>query len=358
MIIPGRLEFIDDIPFVVNSIQTRPSKGGVLETDRDLCGLLLEVEGRDAIAVAAMASENADSPYSIVDEVRVHGISKIRKKEEWFYVLRGPDIREKALLETGRAPFSTGAIGVAIGSKDFRFHLPLCFWPQGDDIPVLVKSQYVLPCRDFDSLVCEVKWADGISFGPNGAGTTHTFTAFGSAAGSPRARIHGIYAQWGSEGRTFQPGQIWRSYKDNASADLAVNQTDYRLLNLLTGNLLRSLLIKTGTLAAVTAGNRAYATRINTILGRIALNIGTNKIAMSASDFLTLQEYAAGMTRVAADAGFGLYDFCGEGDLSTAYPEPANADADFFLKADVVGAASQAATVIFEEIRVPPTGAA
>lgn len=355
MNVPGRLEFIDDIPFVANSIETRPSKGGVLETDRDLCGLLLEVEGRDAIGVANMASENVDSPYSIVDQVLVHGISKIRKKEEFFYVLRGPDIREKALIETGRAPNSTGAIGVAQGNKDFRFHLPLYFWPEGRDIPVGVKAQYVLPCKDFDSLVCEVKWADGISFGPNGAGTTHTFTAFGSAAGSPRARIHGLYAQWGSEGRTFQPGQIWRSYKDNVTADLAANQTDYRLMNLLTGNLLRSLLIKIGTQAAVTAGNRAYATLSNTILGKLALVTGTNKQAWSMADFLTLREYAGELAGIAADAGFGLYDFCGEGDLSCAYPEPANADADFFLKTDVVGAASQMATVIFEEIRVQPT---
>jgi hypothetical protein len=352
------LELIDDIPFVINSVQTRPSKGGVLETDRDLCGLILEVEGRDAIGVANMAAEHADSPYSIVDQVRVHGISKIRRKEEWFYVLRGPDIREKALIETERAPFSTGGIGVAVGNKDFRFHLPMFFWPEGKRIPLGVKAQYVLPCKDFDSLVLDVKWADGLSFGPNGAGTTHTFTAFGAGAGAPRARVHGIYAQWGPEGRTFQPGQIWRSFKDNVSADLGVNQADYRLLNLLTGNLLRSLLIKTGTLGVVTAGNLAYATRIDTILGRIALNIGTNKESWSAADFVTLREFAGEMAGIVADAGFGLYDFCGQGDLSTAYPEPANADADLFLKADVIGAATQAATVIFEEIRVLPSGPA
>lgn len=354
MNVPGRLEFIDDIPFGANSMQTRASKGGVLETDRDLCGLLLEIEGRDTIGVANMASENADSPYSIVDQVRVHGISKTRKKEEFFYVLRGPDIRQKALIETGRAPYSTGAIGVAQGAKDFRFHLPIFFWPEGMDIPVAVKAQYVLACKDYDSLVLEVKWADGISFGPNGAGTTHTFTAFGAGAGAPRARVHGLFAQWGAEGRSFQPGQIWRSFKDNVSTDLAANQTDYRLLNLLTGNLLRALLIKTGVAATVTAGNFAYASLSNTILTKMGLNIGTNKIAWSATDFLSLREYAAEHARVMADTGFGLYDFVAEGDLSTCYPEPVNADAEFSLKVDLVGAASQAATVIFEEIRELP----
>lgn len=354
MIVPTRLEFIDDIPFLANAVVSRPSKGGVLETDRDLAGLLLEIEGRDAIAVAAMASENADSPYSLIDEVRVHGISKTRRKDEWFYVLRGADIREKALIETLRAPYSTGAIGVATGNKDFRFHLPIWFWPEGRKIPVAVKANYVLPCRDYDSLTLEIKWADGISFGPDGAGTTHTFTAFGSAAGTPRCRVHGLYTQWGPEGRTFTPGLIWRSYKENIDAALATTQSDYRVMNLLTGNLLRSLLIKSGVKAAVTAGNNAFASLSDTIFGKIALNLGTNKLAWSASDFRTLREHGADQLAIMPDSGYALYDFLAQGDISTAYPEPPNADADFFLKADVVGAASQAALVLFEEIRELP----
>jgi hypothetical protein len=163
--------------------------------------------------------------------------------------------------------------------------------------------------------------------------------------------VHGLYVQWGSEGRTFTPGLIWRSYKENIDAALAATQSDYRVMNLLTGNLLRSLLIKTGVKAAVTAGNNAYASLSNTILGKIALNLGTNKVAWSASDFNTLREYAADQSRVMADAGYGLYDFVGQDDISTAFPEPPNADADFYLKADVAGAASQAALVVFEEIR-------
>lgn len=354
MIFPTRLEFIDDIPFVANSVQTRASKGGVLETQRDLAGLLLKIEGRNVIGVADMASENADSPYSLVDEVRVSGISKTRRKEENFYVLRGADIRQLALLATGRAPYSTGALGVGQGTNDFCYHLPIYFWPEGRNIPVSVKANYVLPCADYDALVLSIKWADGISFGPNGAGTTHVFTAFGSATGSPRCRVHGLYAQWGLEGRQFTPGLIWRSYKENSDAAMAANQTDYRLMNLLTGHLLRSLLLKTGVKAVVTAGNSAYASLSDTILGKTALNLGTNKQAWSVSDFRTLKEFNADSARVMPDTGFALYDHAAEGDLTTAFPEPPNADADFFLKADVTGAASQAALVAFEEIREFP----
>lgn len=124
MNVPDRLELIDDIPLVINSSQSRKSKGGVLETERDLAGLLVEVEFQDTIGVADIASENVDSPYSIVDELRVYGRSKIRHKREDFYVLRGPDIRQSALLNTGRTPYSTGAVGVAQAQSKGGFICP------------------------------------------------------------------------------------------------------------------------------------------------------------------------------------------------------------------------------------------
>ena len=356
MIVPDRLEFIDDIAFVANSVQARTSKGGVLETQRDLAGVLLTVEGRVAITVAVTTSEHADSPYSIVDTVRVSGVHKQRKVKEIFYELRGPDIRELAMLQLGRAPYSTGALGVTVANHDFRFHLPLWFIPRGKNVPIAEALKFVIPASDYDGLTLEIQWGDALSLYVLG-GATVAFSAYGSATGSPRARVHGIYAQWGLQGRPFQaPGLIWRSYRETTSADLAANQTDYRVMNLLTGNLLRSLLIKTGVKATVTGGNNAYASRSNTILGRHSLVKGTNDLLRSYSDFHTSREHGAQQQGIVPDDGYALIDFAGQGDLSTVFPEPSNADADFYLKADITGAASQAILIASEEIRVKPPG--
>ena len=354
MIVPDRPEWIDDITFEESKTVSRKAKGGVLETDRDLAGVLLEVDGRLAVGVADALAEYADSPYSLVQKVRVSGTSKKRRVKETFFELEGSIIRERALHYSGRAPYSTGALAVAQGDKDFRFMLPVWFIPEG--IPISIASQYVIPSADYDSLILEVDCGDGLAVLNPDTTTTYTFSAFGSAAGSPRIRVHGIYAQWGSGGRGFEPGLIWKSSKENVSADLAASQQNFRIMNLLTGHLLRSLMVKAGVVSTTTtAKQRAYASLSNTILSELKLNTGTNKLARYFADFLTLREYAAQLARVAATDGYGLLDFCGLGDLSTAFPEPANADADFYLKADVVGAASQAVTLAFDEIRVRPS---
>lgn len=182
-------------------------------------------------------------------------------------------------------------------------------------MPIAYRAKFVLPCKDYDGLTLEIKWADGVSFGPNGAGTTHTFAGYGGV-GSPRARVHGIYAQWGPEGRTFQPGQIWRTYRDNVDVALASDQKEYRVLNLLTGNLLRSLLLKTGAKATVTTGNFCYSSLSNTILSELFLNTGTNKTVMSAGDFLSLRKFAR--------RGRGFLPGCGRGRRGLA-----SGDGDF-----------------------------
>lgn len=191
MIVPDRMEFIDDIGFTANSVQARLSKGGVLETTRDLAGVLLEVEGRVTITVAVTTSEHADSPYSIVDTVRVFGVHKQRKVKEIFYELHGSDIRELAMLQHGRAPFSTGALGTTVATHDFRFQLPLWFIPRGKNVPIAEALKFVVPSADYDGLTLEIQWGDALSLYVLG-GATVAFTAFGSATGLPRARVHGL----------------------------------------------------------------------------------------------------------------------------------------------------------------------
>jgi hypothetical protein len=355
----SRPEHIGDIPFAINSTQTLATRGGILPSDFFYYGLLLEVEMRDTVAVANMASENADSPYSIVDQVIISGLHRVRKQTETFFQLRGADIRELALIYGSRAPFTTGAIGVAQAAKDIRFMLPIIFTPE--KLPLIQQVPYLLDAPNYENLVLTVKWGDGVSFGPNGAGTTHTFVGFGAAA-TPRCRVHGIFASFGRNGAPgFVPARVWRFMQENTSTDLTAGGNNLRLFNINRGNIIRSLLMKFGTKAAVTANNDAYATYSNVIATDLRLQRGTNRQIRHFVDQFVAREYGALNVAITPDNGYALIDTAENGDVRSALDTQGliagpTGDVDLFLQASIAGAATQGALMVTHEIRGTPVG--
>jgi hypothetical protein len=355
----SRPEFIGDIPFVANTVQTLPTRGGSLPGDLFLYGLLLEVEMRDTIAVAAMASEHADSPYSIVDEINIEGLHRVRKQTERFYQLRGPDIRQLALGYGSRAPFSTGQIGVAAVAKDIRFFLPIVFPPE--KLPLIQQVAYLLDAPNYDNLVLSVKWADGLNFGPNGAGTTHTFAGFGGV-GVARCRVHGIFASFGRNGAPgIVPARVWRFFQEITSTVMTGGGTDQRLFNLNRGHIIRSFLAKLGTKGVVTAGNNAYATLSQTIANDLRVMRGTNRQIRHFTDQFSAREYGALGIAITLDNGYALIDFAENGDVRSALDTQGlvagpTGDVDLFLQSSIVGAAAQGALLVTQEIRGLPVG--
>lgn len=356
----SRSEYLDDIPFVANSTQTRASKGGTLDNDRFIAKLLLEVEGRIAIGVADCTAEYPGSPYNIIEEVRVSGYHRINKRNEMRLQVRAEDLRQKALIYGMRAPYSTGAMGVAQGNKDFRFFLPISFVPQG--VPLEQQAAYLLDAPNFDKLTLEVQWGDANSCFTKAGTTTFTYTAFGSAAGAPRARLYATFASFGpGAGQGLIPAALWQYYQENISSDITGGKNGARVRNLDAGNQIRSLLIKSGVKIAGTGNNNVYASLSDTILSNISINLGTNKSITSFADFRGLKEVNAQERRIFADVGYGLIDWCGREDMRTILDtssfvgQPA-ADVDLFLKSDVAGGAGQAVLTLIEEVRGVPVG--
>jgi len=355
----SRPEHVGDIPFLVNSVQTLPTRGGILPSDYHYYGLLLEVEMRDTVAVANMASEHADSPYSIVDQVSISGLHRVRKQTETFYQLRGADIRELALVYGSRAPFTTGAIGVAQAAKDIRFFLPIIFPPER--LSLTQQVPYLLDAPNYENLVLTVKWGNGLSFGPDGAGTTHTFVGFG-AVNTARCRVHAIFASFGRNGAPgFVPARVWRIFQENTTTDLTAGGNNMRLFNILRGNIIRSLLVKFGTKAVVAAGNDAYATLSNVIAADVRVSRGTNRQIRHFVDQFALREYGALNVAITPDNGYGLIDFAENGDIRSALDTQGliagpTGDVDLFLQGSIVGAATQGALMVTQEIRGTPVG--
>jgi hypothetical protein len=128
------------------------------------------------------------------------------------------------------------------------------------------------------------------------------------------------------------------------------------LFNIPRGNRLRAILLKTGVKAAVTAGNNAFLTVSDYIVNNLLVMRGTNKLIRRYNDMFDLAAETREAYAIQPDTGRGLIDFCEHGvedeifDLRSMVAGPTG-DVDTFLQGDVIGAAGQAAVVVWEEWR-------
>jgi len=353
-------EPIEDIAFTKNAVRMLPTKGGILpcgQGERYIHSLQLEFEGRLALGVAAALSEHVDSPYSIIDAVRVRGFHKVRKQQEEVLNLPGSVIRELALEYGGRAPVTTGAITLTVADHDIRFVLPITFPPE--DVPLYMQAPHLLDAPHYENLVLEIKFADFKNTHAPDTTTTETWTAFASAVGDPRVRVSARFAQFGAGGAPdFVPAPVWRSYEENTSSDITAGKVGARVKEIDTGHLVRALLIKTGVkFTTPTAGNSVFASLSDTILDNISVNYALDKYLTKFASFYALKEAQAYFDRIAPSTGYGRIDWVPQHDTRTAWDTSGLIGApNVYLKADVTGAANQAVGVAVEEIRGVPVG--
>jgi hypothetical protein len=353
-------EAIEDIPFAKNAVRVLPTKTGALPCgtgERFIHSLQLEFEGRLAIGVHAATSEHVDSPYSILDAVRVEGTHKIRKQRETVFDLPGSVIRELALQYGGRAPVTTGAIGLTVANHDIRFVLPITFPPE--NLPLYMQAPHLLDAPHYENLMLEIKFADFKNTHDPDATSTETWTAFGSAAGDPRVRVAARFAQFGPDGAPdFVPAPVWRFYEENTGSDITGGKVGARVKEIDTGNLIRSLLIKSGVkYTTPTAGNSVFATLSDSILAELEVMYSLKKGLGHYNSFYSLQEGQAHFDRIAPSPGYARIDWVQQEDLRTAWDTSGLVGApNVYLKADVTGAANQAVGVAVQEIRGVPVG--
>lgn len=356
----SRPEWIADIPWTSDAILNLPTQGGLLPNDRFLFALLLQFEGRFTQPASGNATgTQKDGPYSIIDSVIVQGFHRIRGANEQFINCRAADLYEEVLEKTGRAPLSMGTLSTTASStSDIRFMIPVIFPPIG--IAPAQQIGYLLDAPNYDRLQLSVVAADPASVFTGQSGTIG-MSAYGSATGSPRIRVYGIFAQAGaSQFAGFVPGRVWRYFHENTSSSLTTTATQVALENVSVGNYIRSMLIKTGVKStATTAGYNAYNSLSDTVLSNLKLTRGLNKMIAFLADFYGMRESTAEYYKIASSTGYGLLDFCPRGSLATLFntvPLVAGPTGDTSVQivSDVVGASNQGFVVQYEELRGQP----
>lgn len=364
----GRFEWVADIPVTlvggVPQNQNLQLPNNVFPNDRFVSGVLLQWQGRITNAAAnGPTGTLADGPFSLIDTVTIKGTHRIRSAQEPFVSARGADLRELARNYQSSAPNVQGFppnLGL-LAANDIRFDIPIFFYPMQVSLPERV--DHLLDAPNYDALQMFVQVADDNNVFTYAVRGAPTFTAFGTAAGTPLIRVGLWLAQAGKHAfEGFVPARVWRYFNEDASADMTANGANVRLqnMNVPRGNRIRAILFKTGVKgAAVTAGNTSFTTLSNVILANLKVFRGINKVTRFYADFFQLQEDSRNSYAIVPTAGYGLLDYAMQQtvneslDLTGAAAGPSG-DVDVFVQADVVGAAAQATVALWEEIRGIP----
>lgn len=354
----SRFEHIANINYSANAPTNLPTQGGQLVDTRWLWGLLLTVEGRAAMpSSAGPTALSADGIAQLIERITVEGTHRVRMRQEKFFDLRGSDAKYLSDLFSLNAMPSLPTAWSFTGSanNDFRFHVVVPFVPLG--IPPREQASYLLDVPNYDTLKLTVQWGDAVSC--FGAGTAPTLTAYGSASGVPVCRVAGLWAMAGpSRFVNRVPGRVFRYFQEITGSLMTTSATGARLIDIPRGNIMRGVLLKTGTKQTTTSGNNAYGALSEAILTNIKFNRGINRPIR----YYPLQEQIRVenvMSRAYSRAGYAFVDFAGKGILAEAFDarplvSGPSGQVDFFLEADVAGSANQATVCMWEELQALP----
>jgi hypothetical protein len=337
-------------------------------------GLRIAVEGRMTNpASGGPSAVLADAPYSLVERVHIEGYHRPRAAQEAFFDMRGSDCRQLFSIHEGRALSSyilvNGSAAAALSTaasatNDFRYYLDVIFPPCVPDVgqsDIRQQMGYILDAPNYDRLQLTLFWGDSYSVF-SGQTTAPTFSAYGSAVGSPRARVQGIFCLGGKNHlfQGFVPGRPWRYFVENTSGDIVSGATQSRQYNVPRGYRVRGVLYKSGVKATTTtSGNNAYSSLSDNIFSNLKFNYGTNKVIRFYQDSYANKEAVANGYLYRPDPGYGAFDFIKHGDFretldATKLIAGPTGDVDVFITADILAGANQASVWAVEEIRSIP----
>lgn len=341
-------EPFEDIPFTVLTEQTTVRE---IPKEKWISGFLLEFEGRVTVTVADAGPVHPEAPQSLIELIRLEGQHKSLGQREIFR-LRGSTAVEYANIYAGGRALSLndGGLDGAVASYDFRI-----FYMVSATLEALSPAQqvfYMLKGDDWRTLSLRLSFGDRSSLFDAATGTV-AFTAFGSATGAPRVRVHLLRPLMRNARNAIIPAIVHRSFRELTGVMTASNLTDAFIAELNIGKLYRSLLIKTGVIATTappSAGVNVFASLSDDIMTRPKLKLD-GKIIRDAFDWRASKEYSAWAYNRTQRVGYHLYDFAEQHDIAQAFPaQGLTRDRRFELHGDLTAAANQRAELIETEI--------
>lgn len=356
-----RVEYIDSITFSENTSQTLRTNGGLIPNDRFLSCLILEFRGRLTMPGSTGPSADRSQPAGIIERVTVEGYHRLRRQQERFIDLRGVELDNIQRIYQPGGMVRQGAISVTASATTEIIHqLVVPFTPLR--MPAAVQAAYLLDAPNYESLKLTVQWADFKNVVVPGT-TAATWSAYGSASGSPELRVYGGFAMQKARFASFVPGRVFRYFQEITGSSMTTTATGQRIFDIPRGFDIRGLMLKTGVKATdTTSGNNAYSS-LTEFLTDIRVNQGLGKYIRRYLNNDAIQADLAMSYNVASKiTGVHPIDFAQYGDINECLPTRnliagPTGNVDLYLQADVTGSSNQAAVVALEEIRYKPLSA-
>jgi hypothetical protein len=219
---------------------------------------------------------------------------------------------------TLRNSAGTAVFAGAAGTYDVEIHyeipLGLSFPASAGEAQRDVSFLY-LPQDWADSLQLKLTFGDRTSLGVPQASTTTTFTAYGSATGSPTFSIHLNYSILGAFGNALRPGVVIRNEQSFASFVSLVNRTR---LSLLQKQITSNVIFKTGLQSTVTNAPPVFTTLVDNMLDQTQL-IVDNKPIRNNSDNMIAKTYGGRNFDTVWPGGYNGFSFVDSQNPLTAY---------------------------------------
>lgn len=204
-----------------------------------------------------------------------------------------------------------------------------------------------LPQDWADSLQLKFVFGDRTSLGVPQASTTTTFTAYGSASGSPTFEVHLNYSILGAFGNALRPGVVIRNEQSFSSFTALVNRTR---LSLLQKQITSNVLFKTGVQSATAAAPPVFSTLVDTMLNQTQL-IVDNKPIRNNSNNMVAKTYGGRNFDTFWPAGYNGFSFVDSQNPLTAYRgDGLQGGSTFEIDTDVISADSNNLILMTQEM--------
>jgi hypothetical protein len=365
----SRADYLGSVTIdTLNKVYQTPGNGGLLPNDYFLYGMFFVLEGRMTNPEAnGPTGVNADGVLNLIENISVQGYHRVRGQNENFINIRGVDLIARSIVQGGYKPYVvpsdgwpsfTQALSVNPGeANDFRIAFYLPFVP--NNIPTRSQLGWLLDAPNYDRLQINIQIGDGTSVF-NGQTTQPTFTAFGSATGSPVLKVTRQMCLGGAAIQRLVPGRMWLYFSENTTGDVLAVTQNSRQFNIPRGNKIRSIMIKSGLKqTGVTTGNNPYASLSDDIITNPKVYRGTNKPIKIYPDFRHIKFETQQALGIYPHQGYAVLDWAIRGHLSEVLDTVglvagASGDTDLYFGADIAGAANTGVLYLTEELRGIP----
>jgi hypothetical protein len=349
---------------------TNAATGPTLRTGPLLLNALFANTGYTAPAAAT----NSNIIFSLIQQITVRG-QHLKYGSQTLVQMRGEAIAEYLSLmlpnyvpqysisQNGGALLKFGPIDVtAAHTNDFDFVLPVPLYPP--DISSADSVMYCVHGPDWPgNFYVDVLFADGTALAT--ANPPTSFTAFGSAAGSPSLQILSERPLLGKDYMSSIRGAITFRITFTSQPQAQVSTgggTGVKLSDLQVGKDTTRIFLKTGVQGTgESAGVIAYGSLSDTIVTNTFFSLDSRQLRFQGTNGdPALQDYMARMWYRWIPAGYRMIDFISNTGMGPANPKSAfgssqlTAARKFELDGDTTAAANQIAEVVQEMLLGAP----